>query len=366
MTENATQYSRYFAALKGAKLDLGARGDPPSGFFRFKRWRNDPPPPFQRTLALWRDPEGGLYASKNYMAANTLGYDEADELFTSPDCVAIPHALYNEIRTAGHEAWPEIHTTYLRTKDITAGLHWTEAWARKQLAGNVETHAADGERKQVPAADREVTAGDNGGPPTDPVSKMKERLADLGVSVAMELKAWGGAPRNKDDADRCADYINLFRDVHKNAEHHRVNEKEEFLKGCRETDAKWKPITDKAKALTDRLKAIAGEWIAKEEAARVAAAEDARAKAVAENTTEPVNEVQVNEKVTIGTGRQVSVRTRTIYAVTDTKLFMAHLIDKDIDLPSDLMIQFHKLANKLALNGVPVPGVAKTTEKKAS
>jgi hypothetical protein len=368
MTDN--QYDRYFAALRGEKLNLGKLGDPPSGFFRFRRWRTDPPLPFQRTLALWRDAEGGLYASKNYYNANTISYDEADELFTSPDCVAIPFTLYKEIETKGSIAWPEIHTTYLRTKDITAGLHWTEDWSRKQLAANVETHTEIGDRKipDHPASDRMVNSGDNGAP-TDARAYISDRLDRICIDIGRELKEMGGKPNDKLQADRLADYINTFRDIHKDSEHHRRNLKSPLELQLKQIDGDWMPISSKAKEKAEKLKGIAGEWLDKAQVEADAIATAAREQAIANGVADPIepsSETKVSEKLSIGTGRQVSVRTRTIYAVACVQVFMEYLIDKKIELPSGLMIEMHKLANKLAVNGLTIPGVSKSMEKKAS
>ena len=363
-----TQFDRWRAALKGAKLDLGERGNPPSGFYRMKRWRNDPQPPFQRTLAIWRSELEGenVFAEINFGRWKILSPDEADELFANPDLVSIPHPLYESVRSGG--AWPEVHTTYLRTKDITAGVVWTEEWSRKQLAANVETHNEHGERRAesaTTAQENEAARIGHNGPPKGEVELIKERLQSLGDEVAKTLKAWGGKPRDKSEADRCGDFINAMRAIYKDADSKREAEKEPFLNGGREVDAKWKPVKDDAERYAIKLKGIAAEWLEAEQKKAHEAAAAERAKLVeASPSAEYIPPVET-PKISIGTGRQVSIKTREMYQVTDPKLFFDHLFEKNIEM-SGIMVEAHKLAAKLAANGLPVPGVDRIQQRKAS
>ena len=369
-----TQFQRYFNALRGSKLYLGEGYDPPSGFYRMRRWRNDPPPPFQRTLAIWRE-DGKILVEVNYKGVKEMTAEEADELFYNPDLVAISHKLYEEIRSGG--VWPDVHTTYLRTKDIKEGLHWTEEWSRKQLAAQVATHDEHGERREpvgglgllgcaalpLKGDVYDQLVGHNN-PPADLVREIRDRLNTVAEAVAKDLNKWGGKPRDKDEADRCAVLINAMRDIGKDADHRRVNEKEVFLKGGREVDAKWRGVIDDAKRYADKLKTIATEWLEKAEAEAKAATVVELAKVREETGIEPEPPSE-EPKIRIGSGRQISIKTREMYQVTDPKLFFDHLFEKNIEM-SNIMVEAHKLANKLAANGLPVPGVDRIQQRKAS
>jgi len=131
------EFARWRHALAGNPMDFGERGDPASGYYR------NPTSKGMEAICIFRDGAQVQCIRNIFGDGSKMTADEIDELFGQCGRYPISYDLYTAVAENG-EPWPEIHTTVLRTKDIKAGVAWTESWARARLAENPETHDADG------------------------------------------------------------------------------------------------------------------------------------------------------------------------------------------------------------------------------
>ena len=238
------QFARWRHALAGHLIDFGDRGDPASGYYR------NPTSKGMEVVAIFRDDLGLVQCIRNIFGdGSEMTLDEIDELFGTCGRYPIPYDLYQAIAERG-EPWPEIHQTRLRTKDITAGIVWTEAWARAQLAAQLETHDEDGNP-------RAVIGGNH--PPEDlsPDRALAKRILDLDILVDTWLTKIGGLPTTQAEAEVLGNYANKFKDFENEAVAAHKREKEPHLKAGREVDAKWfGPVRDKAGTSRQRIIAL--------------------------------------------------------------------------------------------------------------
>jgi len=370
MTEGPDQYARWQAALDGNALDLGERGDPPSGFYRFAPWKSDPDKK-QTTIAVWRGdgepPE--IFVEKNFHEPKTMTAMEADDLFTSQH-VAITHELYESRRTKLQSApWPEIHTTYLRSKDIQDGVVWTEEWSRQRLSANVETHDENGNR-------REAIGGN--GPPADapelsPVETLSARIKSVGELIAKRLKEIGGKPRDKKEADEIADYAVAFKKFETEGDTARKAEKEPHFQAGKAVDDKWRGPIETSQKSRAKVLAIAEEWLNADRIKRQAEADAATAAArlaaqrqevKTGEKAEPVAETKV-EAAKIGTGRTVSQRVKEAWKVKDYVVFTTYLVENDA-IPPALADAFNVTATNLGKANIKAPGIETVEIRKAA
>jgi hypothetical protein len=345
-------WARWQAALRGERLDLGERGNPPVGFFRFpiKDGR-------QEAVAIWRDEGGELQCLRNIFGTGEgMTALQIDEMFAS-EHYAIPRDVFDAVTERG-EPWPEIYTTRLRTKDIVAGVVWTEDYARAQLAADVETHDEEGNP-------RAVIGGNN--PPADlpPDEALAARILNIGKQLAAWLATIGGKPTTQAQAETLGNYANKFKDCENEAVAAHKAEKEPFLKAGREVDAKWfAPVRDKAVA--SRAKALAlikaytdAEDERRKEAARIenearrTAAE--KAASVAEVAPEPLPEI-VPERAKVSTLRGGGAKVAPTWTVTNLPAFVAHIAALE-NPPPDLIDTCAKLARRYGAAGVKFPGM---------
>lgn len=360
------QYQRYFDALDGKPLDLGERGDPPSGFYRFAPWKTDADKK-QTTIALWRGEAGEIFVEKNFYEPKEMTALEADDLFTNQH-VAISQELYESRRTkALADAWPEIHTTYLRTVDIKAGVVWTEEWARKRLSANVETHDERGNPRAV--------AGDNNPPDATPVEALTARIKAIGSQFAAILKEWGSdEPRTKAEGDLAANFAVKFKELENEAVAAHKIEKAPHLAAGQAVDEKWRAPRDLATKSRARILALCSSFIDKEnarqqaevdaanKAAREAAAREAKATGEA---PAPVAETKA-EPIKLGNGgRTVSQRVKDAWNVTDYVVFTGYLVQNDAVSPA-LKEAFDVCATNLGKANIKAPGMAQTEVRKAA
>ena len=362
------QYAAWRRALAGNKLDLGVRGDPmspPSGFYRQKAWKGDTSP--QRLLAIWREADGALtverFVNKKH-SVQTMTALEADSLFESPDIVAVSQELYDSILNGGE--WPAVHTTYLRTKDIKAGVAWSEEWSRGQLAVHIGIDPV--EDRLGATENARAVVGDNNPPPDMATHEsIAARLVGLGKQLAGCLKEWGGKPRTKAEGDAVANFAVEFKKIENDVVARHKMAKQPSLDAGREVDGTWFPIRDNAKAYRDKALVIATAFIdaenakAKAEADRVNA--EARraaekAAAISGEKPEPVAEVKA-EPVKLGTTRTVSQKTLKRWVVTDRMIFFAHLA-KNEAVPQDLDDLLGVIANRV---GAIMKNVPETKDK---
>jgi hypothetical protein len=351
-------WARWEAALRGEPLDLGARGDPPWGYFRFPPSKTAGPNARQEAVAIWRDDEGELQCVRNvYGDGSKMTALQIDEMF-SAEHYAIPFELYMAV-TDRNEPWPEIYTTRLRTKDIVNGIVWTEEWARKQLAAKVETHDEAGNPRAV--------IGDNGAPAdATPDQALAARILNIGKQLAAWLATIGGKPTTQAEADTLGNYANTFKDFENEAVAAHKGEKQPFLDGGRDVDARWfAPVRDKAIAARAKALALAKEFTDAENARRIEAARvvnEANRKAAAavaktaDAPSAPIAEV-VPERAKVATLRGGGPKSTPVWTVTDLPKFVAYCAGLEIP-PPDLVDACEKIARKFGPAGVRAPGLS--------
>lgn len=221
-------------------------------------------------------------------------------------------------------------------------------------------------------------------------------IAEQIALVIEEAQAWlfkalGGKIKSKADSDMVANYRDQLNGLKKKAEAEHKTEKQPFLDGGRDVDAKFKPAIESVETAVKGLlaaqtvylnaenKRIQDEARAKHEAevARVAAerkriadeqAALMKADPIAAQTTAPVEEPELPifeapKAVTAGGqfGKKTTLRTVTDYVVSDYPAALAHLKDHP-----DVRAAVEKAAKAQAKTGVTVPGVEKVVSKVAA
>lgn len=352
-SDAANPYARWEAALRGERLDLGARGDPPCGYYRF------PPPKTrqnakQEAVAVWRNATNDIECARNvYGDGSNMTAMQIDDMFAN-EHYAIPYELYLAVTERG-EPWPEIYTTRLRTKDIVDGVFWTEAWARARLAENVETHDEAGNPRAV--------IGNNNPPPDlTPEAALAARILTIGKQLGEWLATIGGAPKTEADANMLGNYANSFKDLENEAIAAHKAEKAPHWKICQDIDAKWfAPVRDKAIASRTKVLAIIktytdAETAKRNEAARIAneAARKAQASVAQTAPSQPIAPV-VAAPVKVATLRG-GPRSAPVWTVTDLPKFVAYCAGLETP-PPDLIEACAKLARKWGAAGVKAPGM---------
>lgn len=362
------QWSRWHAMLRGESVDLGARGDFPSGYFRLRPWKGADAQD-QEIVAVWRDEgddcDGALCAwrSKGNLRAAEDGSITAltlDEIFEGNDFAAIPATLYEAV-VEHKEPWPEIYTTWLPTKDITAGVVWSEAWARKFLAQNPETHDEGGNPRAV--------AGDNN-PPEDltPDKALAKRVANLGLLVKSWLDKIGGRVKTAAEAETLATYANKYKDFSNEATAAHKVAKDPYLVKCREIDSLWfAPVRDKAEAGRARVLDLIREFTSaedarkREEAVKAAEARREAAQTHSQRHDEPppiVEAPKAPEPTKVAGLRGGGGAGRAVFKVVDLAKVAAYLAAMEPP-PADFVAACEKLADKIGRAGIVIPGVEK-------
>lgn len=348
-------YQRWRDALAGKPLDLGARGDPPCGFFRFPIAKGEHAGE-QEAVAIYRETDGELACIRNIFGDGSgMTAMQIDEMFTG-EHYAIPHELYAAVTEAG-EPWPELYTTRLRTKDITDGIVWSEKWSRARLAADPETHDEEGNPRAV--------AGGNG-PPEDlsPDQALIARIEAVGKQLSAWLLTIEGAPKTQAEADMLGNYANKFKDFENAAVLAHKSEKAPHLEACRIVDSKWfGPVKDKAVALRTKALDLIRQFTKAEDAKRAEAARAAnevarkaaeRAAKTGDAPVEPIAEI-VPEKAKVGTLRG-SQRNAPVWTVTDLSKFVVYCAALT-NPPPDLVDACEKIARKFGPAGVQAPGM---------
>lgn len=241
------EYSRWKEALSGKKLDLGDRGNVPSGYYRFPRGDD------QEAVAIWRDHQTGILMCwrNKFGDGSKMSVEDIEDLFQS-EHYAVPYEIWNDV-IQGND-WPEIYTTRLRTKDILNGEVWTEKWARNRLASNIETHDHEGNRRP--------TIGHNGAPSHDSDVLLRERIENVKRDLKKWLKSIGGSPRDQEEINALGNYANKFKDLENEASNGHKNEKAPHLEACRAIDSKWfKSVRDIAISSRSEIMVIVKEFL---------------------------------------------------------------------------------------------------------
>lgn len=361
------QFDRWRRAVAGEPLEI-ERHNPASGYYRrfadAKRIE---------AIAVWRDDSDALKCWRNvYGDGSRMDADDIDMLFADKNMLAVPYEVFQAVTEGGAE-WPSIYHVKLRTKDMNAGVIWTETWATAQVASAavfVDPEEAQELSAKIDKIDHEMTEnpraiiGDNAPPERTPEETLADKITAKGEQLAAALKAMGGKPTTKSEADQVANYAVKFKDLANEATTAHKVEKEPHLTAGRDVDGRWFPVRDKAEECRKRALKIADEWtnaekVRRAEEARLAnEAARKRAEAEAKITGEaaaPIEEV-VPEKVKLGTGRTVSQRTVQVWTVTDLPAFLTYLGAMETT-PPDLLEACEKVARKLGSAGVRAPGI---------
>lgn len=355
-------YDRWQQALAGEKLDLGERGDPPCGYFRRSAGRGR-----WEAFAVFRDDGDVLCCARNLFGnGDGMTVGEIDEMFMG-DVYAVPYDVYVAVAESGAD-WPPIYTTRLTTAQIKSGTVWTPA------IGQAIIDARQMDAPLQDAADNPRAVSGNNNPPEE--LPIERQFADRINNAATRVKEWlasiGGIPRTKEEADKVAEYATKFGQLHSDAETAFKAEKEPWLKGGREVDAKWR-FRDEAMALRKTYLGIADKWISAEKARLAAEAKKAHDEAVAaakreaDALGEPVAEIAPPKppKVTLGNTKTVSQRERKVWIVKDLPAFVGYLLKLD-NVPPDLVETCEKIAHRLGSAGVNAPGIEQEERRSAA
>lgn len=234
-------------------------------------------------------------------------------------------------------AWAEDNMGWLLKRPITAEAyeHWIE-------------HGSFPDEVTTP----EVPRSHADRPNAAPHELIQERIAELKQEADAWLVSIGGVVKNKEHADKAANYADAFAELAKEAEAARVAEKEPHLTASREVDSTWKPVTTAgeqwkrwAKGLCEAYLKAERQRLAAEVAARAAAGEAVRPEDL---------------KVKSGTrGRAVSLRTVKELTYSDFAQVRAHYRDDDrIWKHPDVLRVVGQIATTDLNADKPVPGAA--------
>lgn len=340
------------------------KGNPCSGFYR-RRYSNrrENLAVHWQAVAIWRQPTPGGGSSVCAMAGSRLLVDDidaVDELFATCAKHPITEDLYYGVTENG-APWPddipELASERVRDKDV---------W-------DIERVAHLNERGM----------GDNSAVP--PAERMKGDVEELARAARDFLKEIGGSPRTKDEADKLANFKTKLTELKTSSEAQRTEEKRPHLEAGRAVDETWKPVVALAEAAAKDCGGPLAAWLraeqqrqeaeakaAREEQARIERALEAErvakmAEAFAKGEPLPEPEPErpayvapaAPQKVSVGTRRGVSLRTRTVYEIADLKAATVFVLDNCTTAPpADLVAAVQTAVNKLMKAGIAVPGVA--------
>jgi hypothetical protein len=322
------QYASWRAALDGKKLDMGAKGEPPSGYFRRnagnKGWE---------LFAVWRS-NGVLCCERNMFGDGaSMDADQIDQLFASEVYTAVVHE---------GAPLPIEHTARLSLKEIKAGAGMTAEVGRAKTATasilEKNERAVIGDNSQN-AAPHELL----GGRINDLLDERKAWLAEIGGSIATQ-----------EHADRAAAFAEAFAKLEKDGVETHKTEKEPHLKAGREVDATWKPIISKADDGKRSTKALLTPYLRKQADEAAEAQRKAAAEAAQRQQPAPVQAVAPRA---VNGGRGVSLRTVRSAVVNDLLAVAAYLAGM-ANPDRDFAEVCRKAADKLLKAGVLVPGAA--------
>lgn len=204
-------------------------------------------------------------------------------------------------------------------------------------------------------------------PPPDlpPEQAIDAQLTELRTHAA-EMKD----AKTQASADRCANLAEEFAKLEAKAEAARIAEKQPFLEGGRAVDLKWAPVVKRAADLKAWAKSrVTGFLVA--EKMRLAAEENARKQETAQAREEaartgapPPQEPLPSAPVKAGagtTGRKIGLRKRTEIVIDDPRAMLRWLIDRNQDVPADVVEILAVVAKReYAANREPPPGARVT------
>ncbi len=362
-----SDYKFYFAQLAGEKPET-TPGNPQAGFYRRsyhastgekrreKRWE---------AIAIWYE-DGSPVCERQAFDGSRMKPDEIDELFSQCCRDAIPEDVYRTVADGG--AWPD-HVAERVGPDERQTALYAETAGEKLVRTEPE--------RESPAG-----IGDNSGE-LAPFEIMRERVIDVHAQVKKWLDEIGGTIKTQGQADKAANFADLFAEIEKEATAAHKIEKEPILKRGREIDGSWKPVIELADAskrkakgmLTPFLieqKRLADEAARKEnerladEARKAREAQEEAAKLGYGAAPAPVAPppTVAPAQVKAGTrGRVSALRTVKRAQIDDLPAIAAYLAT--LDNP-DFVEVCTKIAYRILAAGSPVPGATLISEQVAA
>lgn len=342
MTTNLYAYWRQELKTPGQSRDTA--DTPTDGFYRAKAAKTKP----DYGVAIWRAPEGEVIqiGNRQITGDSSDGHDFRDGAWQH--CEAVTKEVYDAAMETGF--WPD---------------------------GKNARKMSDEERMGI-----DISAGDNAAP-------IEESLADQIATLAEKIDGTV-EPTTQDQANTLSGLLDKMRALLKLAEAQRVTEKEPFLQGSRDVDAKWKAIgepggnayragEERRKAFLKkeqaRLDAIAAEERRKQQAIidaeneRIRQENEKRAAEAAEagepepapvmpEISAPAVEAQ---RATAGStfGRSSGLRKVTVVDTVDVAVLTKHFIDS---ADEDFATYLNTRAAKAVRAKVKLPGVTTKEE----
>lgn len=302
-------WQKCIAGDKSQKLTIDA---PEAGFYRLKRKTKEGTTFVP--LVYWFDADGALscYLGESFVP------EQRARMTWNYQIEPIEFDLYVTIINGGH--WPDLNTV-----------------VTKQAA-------------QV---------GDNSAPDPNSFEGLRDALDALYAEAKTLVNK--GAALSQSAADAAADLSDRLSKISKNAEAKRKVEKQPFLDGGREVDAKWNNITERAEKAYKAIKSsvIAPFLTAQKEAKRKEAEEQAKL-GISQPDPATVHPSE-RESVKAGTrGRSVSLRQVKYAIIEDYAKALAHFANHE-----DVKDAVQNLCTRAVRNGVSIPGVTMIEKEEA-
>jgi hypothetical protein len=311
--------------------DFDAR-KPEVGFYRGQR---------QEAVAIWRVASGVIAKVISWGKdgkASVATYDRediiADNVFAFCCRHPIAHDVYNEAVRNGR---------------------WAEQITQAGIAANeTRTNADESDTRGI---------GDN--LPTSPEGSLEAELAERLEQANAFVRSIKAKVENQGDADKVANYGMAIADIEKRAEAAREAEKKPFLEGGRKVDAKWSSILVRASMAKANLKSMLTSWLSKKkraQAERQEREEQERLDARSRGEPADLRRAEPSESVAGTQGGRISLRTRTLYEVSDLKALVTFLTSLN-QPPTDFVEAARKSGEKLAKAGMVIPGLVIRSEE---
>lgn len=320
-TENV--YAWWESALKGLPPAV-RQGIAEPGYYRQIIRHTNTGEIKSRAIAIWFDEEVGVLTAR---------IDNGDDLTDEADVW--------QAFIWGHQK-PVSYETY--NSVVFDGQPWPDEIAIQPLAG-------------VRAAHEECALQ---------IKNMKDQFERW-------LEGAGGKIDNEESASIATSYADRFHTLEKSYESERETRKKPHLDAGNLVDKQWNPSKKAAAAAKDRAKQIQGPFLqAKQDAINAEIRrqrhlqDEARESAMAGEQPilpEPRNETRAKSGGDVA--RSVSLRDVDVFTVTDIQS-AAEFISKRNQVPDKFIEAILWVAKELHRDGIAVPGIEVTTEKKVA
>lgn len=237
----------------------------------------------------------------------------------------------------------------------------------------------------VPAADRAVTSTDNR-PPRHEMFAMA--LDDVRLEAGHFLD--GKPIETKDQADKIGIILSKAREIKRDADAARKQDKAPFLEAERKVDADYKPVIDTADDIISAAQRPLTAWMEAEATRQRQEAEEARKQALAaqqaaleaqrasegnvdateaarklqreaDQATRAAGKLEKAKPNVAGESRAIGLRTYQVAEVTDRRALLEHVMVNDPDALTAFLAEYARLALPMQL-----PGVTIKTERKVA